>query len=93
MKYALTGLSWGGNLALRAAAYEKRIRKATAYDIMDDKDEGMTNIFLFTYVNCCASENKKFVLLRSNKRIREKNGGFVSCFVDNRNKTCSLTPR
>jgi pimeloyl-ACP methyl ester carboxylesterase len=42
---AMIGISWGGYLALRAAAYEKRIRKVIAYDVLDDGVEVMTNIF------------------------------------------------
>lgn len=44
-KCAMMGISWGGYLALRAAAYEKRIHKVIAYDVLDDGVEVMTNIF------------------------------------------------
>ncbi|PZM62146.1 alpha/beta fold hydrolase [Paenibacillus dendritiformis] len=32
----LLGVSWGGYLALRAAAFERRIAKAVAYDVLYD---------------------------------------------------------
>lgn len=42
---AMVGISWGGYFALRSAAFEKRIKAAVAYDVMDDGLEVMTNIF------------------------------------------------
>ena len=41
----MVGISWGGYFALRAAAFEKRIKRVVAYDAMDDGLEVMTNIF------------------------------------------------
>ena len=38
----LLGISWGGYLALRAAAFEKRIERAIAYDVCFDGLEVMT---------------------------------------------------
>lgn len=37
------GISWGGYFALRAAAYEKRISKVVAYDVLYDGFDCMTN--------------------------------------------------
>lgn len=37
------GISWGGYFALRAAAFEKRIKKVVAYDILYDGFDCMTN--------------------------------------------------
>lgn len=39
------GISWGGYLALRSAAYDKRISKAVAYDALYDGFDCMTNPF------------------------------------------------
>ena len=39
------GISWGGYLALRAAAFEKRISKVVAYDVLYDGFDCMTNPF------------------------------------------------
>jgi len=39
------GISWGGYFALRAAAFEKRITKVVAYDILHDGFDCMTNPF------------------------------------------------
>jgi len=39
------GISWGGYLALRAAAFEKRITKVVAYDVLYDGFDCMTNVF------------------------------------------------
>ena len=39
------GISWGGYLALRAAAYDERIRKVVAYDILYDGFDCMINPF------------------------------------------------
>ncbi|MCL2633614.1 MAG: alpha/beta hydrolase [Oscillospiraceae bacterium] len=39
------GISWGGYLALRAAAFEKRINKAVAYDVLYDGFDCMTSPF------------------------------------------------
>ena len=41
----LIGISWGGYLALRAAAFEKRIAAVAAYDVFEDGVGVMTNIF------------------------------------------------
>lgn len=37
------GISWGGYLALRAAAFDKRITKVAAYDVLYDGFDCMTN--------------------------------------------------
>lgn len=42
---SMVGISWGGYLALRSAAFEKRITSVVAFDIMDNGFEVMTNIF------------------------------------------------
>lgn len=42
---AMIGISWGGYLALRSAAFDKRISAAIAYDVMYDGFEVMTNVF------------------------------------------------
>lgn len=39
------GVSWGGYLALRAAAYDERISKVVAYDVLYDGFDCMTNPF------------------------------------------------
>jgi len=39
------GISWGGYLALRAAAFEKRVKKVIAYDVLYDGFDCMTNPF------------------------------------------------
>lgn len=39
------GISWGGYLALRAAAFDKRISKVVAYDVLYDGFDCMTNPF------------------------------------------------
>jgi len=39
------GISWGGYLALRAAAFEKRITKVVAYDVLYDGFDCMTSPF------------------------------------------------
>ncbi|MGH1338438.1 MAG: alpha/beta fold hydrolase [Aureispira sp.] len=41
----LIGISWGGYFALRAAAYEKRIKRVVAYDILYDGFDCMLNQF------------------------------------------------
>ena len=41
----MVGISWGGFFALRAAAFEKKIKHVVAYDAMDDGLEVMTHIF------------------------------------------------
>lgn len=43
----LIGISWGGFLALRAAAFEPRIKRVVAYDEMYDGFDVMTNIMPF----------------------------------------------
>lgn len=40
----LIGISWGGYLALRASAFESRIKKIAAYDVFYDGYDVMTNI-------------------------------------------------
>lgn len=44
-RVTVIGISWGGYLALRAAAFEKRIQKVVAYDILYDGFDCMTNPF------------------------------------------------
>lgn len=44
---AMVGISWGGYFALRSAAFDKRIKKAVAYDVLDDGLAVMTNAFPF----------------------------------------------
>ncbi|HAX73061.1 MAG TPA: alpha/beta hydrolase [Firmicutes bacterium] len=39
------GISWGGYLALRSAAFEQRISKVVAYDVLYDGFDCMTNPF------------------------------------------------
>jgi pimeloyl-ACP methyl ester carboxylesterase len=39
------GISWGGYLALRAAAFDKRITKVVAFDVLYDGFDCMTNPF------------------------------------------------
>ncbi|MBU5439280.1 alpha/beta hydrolase [Tissierella sp. MSJ-40] len=39
----IVGISWGGYLALRAAAFDKRISKVVAYDVLYDGFDCMTN--------------------------------------------------
>lgn len=39
------GISWGGYLALRTAAFDKRILKVAAYDVLYDGFDCMTNAF------------------------------------------------
>ncbi|MDU5144372.1 MAG: alpha/beta hydrolase [Paenibacillus dendritiformis] len=41
----LIGVSWGGYLALRAAAFERRIAKTVAYDVLYDGFDCMINPF------------------------------------------------
>ncbi|MCO1604681.1 alpha/beta hydrolase family protein [Desulfosporosinus nitroreducens] len=41
----MIGISWGGYLAVRAAAYEKRIHAVVAYDVLENGFLCMTNIF------------------------------------------------
>ncbi|MGL5438957.1 MAG: alpha/beta fold hydrolase [Filifactoraceae bacterium] len=41
----MIGISWGGYLAMRAAAFEKRISAIVAYDVAYDGFEVMTNVF------------------------------------------------
>ena len=45
------GISWGGYLVLRAAAFEKRIKKAICYDVLYDGFDCMTNPFPL-YAKC-----------------------------------------
>lgn len=40
---SVLGISWGGYLALRAAAFEKKIKKVVAFDILYDGFDCMTN--------------------------------------------------
>lgn len=62
---ASIGISWGGYLALRAAAFDKRIAAVAAYDVLEDGVGIMTNIFppLFRAVfnRAYARGNQKFV--------------------------------
>lgn len=44
---SIVGISWGGYFALRAAAFEKRIKNAVAYDVLYDGFDCMTNSFPF----------------------------------------------
>jgi len=39
------GISWGGYLALRTAAFEKRVKMVVAYDVLYDGFDCMTNLF------------------------------------------------
>lgn len=41
----MVGISWGGYLAVRAAAYEKRIKAVAAYDVLENGFLCMTNVF------------------------------------------------
>lgn len=41
----VVGISWGGYFALRAAAFDKRITKVVAYDVLYDGFDCMTNPF------------------------------------------------
>ncbi|MCR4422596.1 MAG: alpha/beta hydrolase [Exilispira sp.] len=41
----IIGISWGGYLALRATAFEKRVKRVVAYDILYDGFDCMTNPF------------------------------------------------
>ena len=48
------GISWGGYLALRSAAFEERIEKVVAYDVLYDGFDCMTSQFpklLYMFVN------------------------------------------
>ena len=41
----MIGISWGGYLAVRAAAFEKRIKAVVAYDVLENGFLCMTNVF------------------------------------------------
>lgn len=61
----MIGISWGGYLALRAAAFEKRIEAVVAYDVLENGFDCMTNIFpgaLKLLVRYSILKNKKIFL-------------------------------
>lgn len=44
-KCAMVGISWGGYFALRSAAFDQRIQRVVAYDVLDDGLSVITNVF------------------------------------------------
>lgn len=74
-KCAMIGISWGGYLALRSAAFEERITAAVAYDVMLDGFEVMTNIyppFIKKVVRRLYRKNKISLFNALLNRIRKK---------------------
>ena len=71
----MVGISWGGFFALRAAAFEKRIRHVVAYDAMDDGLEVMTHIFpglICRYVRKLIKSGNETKLIKVLTRIAKK---------------------
>lgn len=71
----MIGISWGGYLALRAAAFEKRIKAVAAYDVLEDGFDCMTNIFpgaLKRIVRYCFKKDKEKFINRLLGYIRKK---------------------
>ncbi|SCY79143.1 alpha/beta hydrolase family protein [Alkaliphilus peptidifermentans] len=72
---AMIGISWGGYLALRSAAFEKRISATIAYNIMYDGYDVMTNIFpplIKKIINLLYRFNQKNALNMFTDKIRRK---------------------
>lgn len=72
----MIGISWGGYLALRAAAFEKRIKAVVAYDVLENGFDCMTNIFpghLKQLVRYCFAKDKKKFINRLLGYLRKKN--------------------
>ena len=71
----MAGISWGGYFAMRAAAFEKRIKHVVAYDAMDDGLEVMTNIFpcfICRYIRKLIKNGNETKLIRLLTRIAKK---------------------
>ena len=71
----MVGISWGGFFALRAAAFEKKIKHVVAYDAMDDGLEVMTHIFpdfICWYVRKLIKNGNETKLIRLLTRIAKK---------------------
>ncbi len=71
----MVGISWGGFFALRAAAFEKRIKHVVAYDAMDDGLEVMTHIFpdfICWYVRKLIKNGNETKLIRLLTKISKK---------------------
>ena len=72
----MVGISWGGFFALRAAAFEKKIKHVVAYDAMDDGVEVMTNIFpcfICWYIRKLIKNGNETKLIRLLTKISKKN--------------------
>ncbi|QCX34687.1 alpha/beta hydrolase [Caloramator sp. E03] len=71
----MIGISWGGYLALRAAAFEKRIKAVVAYDVLENGFDCMTNIFpgtLKPLVRYCFAKGKEKIINRLLGYIRKR---------------------
>lgn len=71
----MIGISWGGYLAVRAAAYEKRVHAVVAYDVLENGFLCMTNLFppLFRFVvRLFVLEHRKKATNRILKFLRKK---------------------
>ena len=71
----MVGISWGGFFALRAAAFEKRIKHVVAYDAMDNGLEVMTHIFpglICRYVRRLIKSGNETKLIRVLTKISKK---------------------
>lgn len=71
----MVGISWGGFFALRAAAFEKKIKHVVAYDAMDDGLEVMTHIFpdfICWYVRKLIKNGNETKLIRLLTKISKK---------------------
>ncbi len=71
----MVGISWGGYFALRAAAFEKRIKHVVAYDAMDNGLEVMTHIFPYLicrYVRKLIKDGNEEKLIRLLTKISKK---------------------
>lgn len=71
----MIGISWGGYLAVRAAAFEKRIKAVVAYDVLENGFDCMTSILprvLRLVVRYCVLKNKKIFVNRLLGSVRKK---------------------
>ena len=71
----MIGISWGGYLAVRAAAFEKRIKAVVAYDVLENGFDCMTNIFpgiLKPLVRYCFAKSKEKFINRLLGYIRKR---------------------
>lgn len=74
-KCTMVGISWGGYFALRSAAFDPRIQKVVAYNVLDDGLSVMTNVFPFfvrQLVRLDVLHNRKEHLNRLCQKIAKK---------------------